>query len=103
MIFTERSAANPTGKSGGAHRIFRLRGASGASAISARSVTASLRAMHDSPLALESFYQTQAAAGLAESLDELIARIQTVTADDVCRAAQKAVPDTVYFLKGAGA
>lgn len=68
-----------------------------------RSVTASLRAMHDSPLALESFYQTQAAAGLAESLDELIARIQTVTADDVCRAAQKAVPDTVYFLKGAGA
>ena len=68
-----------------------------------RSVTASLRAMQDSPLSLENFYQTQAAAGLTETLDELIARIQTVTAEDVTRAARRAVPDTVYFLKGAGA
>ncbi|MGM9630723.1 EF-P 5-aminopentanol modification-associated protein YfmF [Butyricicoccus sp.] len=68
-----------------------------------RSVTASLRAMQDTPLSLENFYQTQAVAGLAETLDELIARIQTVTAEDVTRAARKAVPDTVYFLKGAGA
>lgn len=67
-----------------------------------RSVTASLQAMQDSPLALENFYQTQAAAGLTQTLDELIAAIQTVTAEDVTRAACKAVPDTVYFLKGAG-
>ncbi len=68
-----------------------------------RSVTASLQAMKDSPLALENFYQTQAAAGLTETLDELITRIQMVTVDDVTRAARNVVPDTVYFLKGAGA
>ncbi len=67
-----------------------------------RSVTASLRTMFDTPLALENFYQTQAAAGLDETLEHLIARIAQVTVEDVTRAAQKAVPDTVYFLKGAG-
>ena len=66
-----------------------------------RSVIGSLRGMKDSPLALENFYQTQSAAGITDSLDELISRIAHVTAEDVTRAAQKAVPDTVYFLKGA--
>lgn len=68
-----------------------------------RSVTASLHTMFDLPFALENFYQTQAAAGLDETLDHLIARIEQVSVDDVTKAAQKAVPDTVYFLKGAGA
>ncbi|MDO5783742.1 MAG: pitrilysin family protein [Eubacteriales bacterium] len=68
-----------------------------------RSVAASLRTMFDTPLVLENFYQTQAAAGLDETLEHLIARIGQVTVEDVTRAAQKAVPDTVYFLKGAGA
>ncbi len=68
-----------------------------------RSVTASLQAMYDAPLSLENFYQTQAAAGLTETLDELIERIRRVTPDEVTAAARKAVPDTIYFLKGAGA
>ena len=63
---------------------------------------ASLRTMFDSPLQLENFYQTQAVAGLTETLDELIERIGQVSMADVTAAAQKAVPDTVYFLKGAG-
>lgn len=68
-----------------------------------RSVTASLSTMFDSPLQLENFYQTQAAAGVTETLDELIGRIGQVSVEDVTAAARKAVPDTVYFLKGAGA
>ena len=67
-----------------------------------RSVIASLRAMQDSPLALENFYQTQAAADLTGTLDGLIERLAQLSADDVMQAARKAVPDTVYFLKGAG-
>ena len=67
-----------------------------------RTVMASLRTMFDSPLQLENFYQTQAVAGLTETLDELIERIGQVSMADVTAAAQKAVPDTVYFLKGAG-
>lgn len=65
-------------------------------------VMASLRTTFDSPLLLEYFYQTQAAAGLTETLDELIDRIGQVSVEDVTAAARKAVPDTVYFLKGAG-
>ena len=67
-----------------------------------QSVLASLRGMTDSPLALENFYQTQSAAGITDTLEHLIRRIRNVTVEDVTRAAQKAVPDTVYFLKGAG-
>lgn len=68
-----------------------------------RSVMASLRTIFDSPLQLENFYQTQAVAGLTETLDELIERIGQVSVAEVTAAAQKAAPDTVYFLKGAGA
>lgn len=67
-----------------------------------RSVMASLCTMFDSPLQLENFYQTQAVTGLTETLEELIDRIGQVSRADVTAAAQKAVPDTVYFLKGAG-
>ncbi len=67
-----------------------------------RSVIASLRAMQDTPLALENFYQTQAVAGLTDTLNELIARIAQLSVQDVTCAASKAEVDTVYFLKGAG-
>ncbi len=66
-----------------------------------QSVTASLRAMRESPLAMENYYQTQAAAGLSETVDALIARIEAVTPEQVAQAARKATPDTIYFLKGA--
>ena len=59
--------------------------------------------MFDSPFALENFYQTQALLGSEETLEQMIARIETVTREQVTAAAKKAVPDTVYFLKGVGA
>lgn len=68
-----------------------------------RSICASLHTMFDSPFALENFYQTQALLGSEETLEQLIARIETVTLEQVTAAAKKAVPDTVYFLKGVGA
>ncbi|MDO4174568.1 MAG: pitrilysin family protein [Eubacteriales bacterium] len=68
-----------------------------------RSVLASLRTTQDSPLMLEYFYQAQAASGVTETLDQLMERIEQVSVADVTAAARKAVPDTVYFLKGAGA
>ncbi len=68
-----------------------------------RSICASLHTMFDSPFALENFYQTQALLGSEETLEQLIARIETVTREQVTAAAKKAVPDTVYFLKGVGA
>lgn len=68
-----------------------------------QSVMASLRTTFDSPLLLENFYQVQAVTGMTETLDELIERIGQVSVEDVTAAAQKAVPDTIYFLKGAGA
>ena len=68
-----------------------------------RSICASLHTMFDSPLALENFYQTQALLGITETLEQLIARIEAVTIEQVTAAANKAVPDTVYFLKGVGA
>lgn len=67
-----------------------------------RSTVASLDAMRSSPSQLENFYQTQAAAGLTQTLDELTACVQQVSVQDVTQAACKAVLDTVYFLKGAG-
>ena len=68
-----------------------------------RSICASLHTMFDSPFALENFYQTQALLGSEETLEQLIARIEAVTLEQVTAAAKKAVPDTVYFLKGVGA
>ena len=68
-----------------------------------RSICASLHTMFDSPFALENFYQTQALLGITETLEQLIARIEAVTIEQVTAAANKAVPDTVYFLKGVGA
>ena len=68
-----------------------------------RSICASLHTMFDSPFALENFYQTQALLGITETLEQLIARIEGVTIEQVTAAANKAVPDTVYFLKGVGA
>ncbi|MGN1015288.1 MAG: EF-P 5-aminopentanol modification-associated protein YfmF [Butyricicoccus sp.] len=66
-----------------------------------RFVLASLRSMGDSPYALESFYQTQAAAGLDDTLEQLTERIQQVTSEQIAEAARRAKPDFVYFLKGA--
>ena len=68
-----------------------------------RSVLSSLRSMQDSPLSMEQFYQTQAVSGAQGGLDELTARIECTTREQVIRAAQSASVDTIYFLKGGAA
>jgi len=48
----------------------------------------------------EEFWLGQAAAGLSEAPEELCARLETVTKDQVSAAARRLELDTVYFLKG---
>ena len=54
----------------------------------------------DEPGRLEEFWLGQAVAGLEESPEELSARLETVTLEQVSAAAQKMELDTIYFLKG---
>ena len=48
----------------------------------------------------EEFWLGQAVAGLEETPEELAARFETVTREQVAAAAQKLELDTIYFLKG---
>ncbi len=48
----------------------------------------------------EEFWLGQAAAGLSETPEELAARLETVTKEQVAAAARKLTLDAVYFLKG---
>ena len=59
-----------------------------------------LRSVPDSPGALESFYGTLFIAGRTDDLDERIAAVQAVTAEDVARCAASVKLHTVFFLKG---
>ena len=60
----------------------------------------SLRAREDSAGRLEEYYLGQAATGLWENTDELIAQLEAVTPERVAAAARTIRPDTVYFLTG---
>ena len=48
----------------------------------------------------EEFWLGQAAAGLDETAEELAARFEAVTREQVMEAARKLELDTIYFLKG---
>ena len=65
-----------------------------------RTVVGSLRAMADSPLLLERYWNSQAIAGQTTSPEELIDRVERVTKEQVVAAACRAQLDSVYFLKG---
>ena len=60
----------------------------------------SLRSREDSAGRLEEYYLGQAATGLWEETDELIAQLEAVTPERVAAAARSIRPDTVYFLTG---
>ena len=47
----------------------------------------------------EEFWLGQAAAGLDTTLEETAAGFETVTREQVARAAQRLQLDTIYFLK----
>ena len=67
-----------------------------------QSVASDLRALTDSPGALEQFYLAQTLKGLDYGPLELAALCETVSREDVVAVAAGIVLDTVYFLHGNG-
>lgn len=63
------------------------------------SVQSDLRAIPDSPAALEQYYFSKIVSGFDISPDEYAAMIESVTAEDVIDLAKSIVPDMVYFLR----
>ncbi len=59
-----------------------------------------LRATHDSPGAIESYYATAALSGLTLTPEAYIRAVEQVTAADAARAAGSVELHTVYFLRG---
>jgi len=65
-----------------------------------RSAANALRAVEDSPLALEDFYLSQTIQGLDASPMDLAALVEDVTAEQITEIARGVELDAVYFLKG---
>ena len=65
-----------------------------------KAIISGLRSVPDSPRALESFYGTLFISGRDDDLEERIAAVKAVTADDVARCAWTLKLHTVFFLKG---
>ena len=59
-----------------------------------------LRATHDAPSSIESYYATAALSGLGMDTAEYMDAVQAVTGRDVCRAAQSLQLHSVFFLRG---
>ena len=69
--------------------------------LSAReSILSSLRAVCDSPGAMEAFFGVSALSGLDRDLEEYARQIRAVTAEDVVAAAKTIVLHSSFFLKG---
>ena len=60
----------------------------------------SLRGIHDSPSAIESYYATHYLSGAFRAPGQYMAEIEAVTVEDVVAAANTVRPHTTYFLKG---
>lgn len=65
-----------------------------------QALTSSLRTMMDSHGRMEDFWVTQSVSGLNETPEELIAKVEKVTYEQVKAVANKLVLDTVYYLAG---
>ena len=63
-------------------------------------VLSSLRATHDAPGSIESFYATAALSGLGMTTTEYMAAVEKVTLEQVVAAANTVQLHTTYFLKG---
>mgnify|MGYP003294309060 FL=1 len=63
-------------------------------------IISGLRSVPDSPRALEGFYGTLHISGRSDDLQERIAAVKAVTAEDVARCAATLKLHTVFFLKG---
>ena len=63
-------------------------------------ILSSLRAVQDSPGAIESFYSTAALSGMGFTREGYMEAVETVTPEDVIRCANLLQLNTTYFLKG---
>ncbi len=71
---------------------------------SARSyLISSLKSGNDSPGRLDDYAIGQAIAGLCGTMDDMAAKVQTVTKEQIVEAANSLSLDTVYFLNGVNA
>ncbi len=67
-----------------------------------RTVVNQVRSMQDSPLSLEYYWQRQSIAGLTESPEALIKRLQNVERGQVMTVGRHIGLDLIYFMKGVG-
>ncbi len=65
-----------------------------------QAILSGLKATHDSPGAIESYYATAAISGLALSPAQYMDAVAQVSTQDVAAAAATAQQHTVFFLKG---
>ena len=65
-----------------------------------KTIIAGLCQIDDSPAAIEAYTFRRILAGVEETPEDSKRRVLAVTKDDVVRAAQKIVLDTVYFMNG---
>ena len=65
-----------------------------------RIIVTALRTTLDSQSRMADYWLGQAVAGLEESPEELVARVEGVTVDRLVEVAEKLELDTIYFLKG---
>ena len=65
-----------------------------------QAVLSSLRAVHDSPGAIEGYYATAAISGMKMTPEEYMKAVEAVTKEQVVAAANTLKLHTTYFLKG---
>src|SRR5690606_7256964 len=63
-----------------------------------KSMETGIKSLTDSQVNIVDFYLSQTIAGTDDDFGTLMEKIRKVTKDDVRAAAQRIVPDTVYFL-----
>ncbi len=63
-------------------------------------ICGALRQVSDSPSGIDGFSFRRTMAGISESPEETLMKINAVTYDDIVRVAQRVEPNTVYFLYG---
>lgn len=65
-----------------------------------RNILDLLKSMNDSPLTLESYFQSGIMNNISLSLDKLSEQIDKICVQDVIKVGQNIKLDTVYFMKG---
>ena len=66
-------------------------------------ILSSIRSVHDSPGAIESYYSTSALSGARLTLQEYRAAVEATTAEEVARAARSVSLHSSFILKGVSA